>query len=81
MTSGCNETVTDGTVAGLAITLLPDVDESMAIGLLVDALFDVDGCMFDGAATLLFDASPIVLSVSISIFSFVAVTGILNVEK
>lgn len=78
MTNGCNETVTDGTVAGLAITLFPDTDASMAVDLLTDALFDVDGCEFAvAAATLLVDASPIVLSVSISIFSLDAVTGIL----
>lgn len=74
ITNGCSETVTDGTVVGLAITLFThiSVDLTFAGG------FDVDGVVF--VAELLVEASPILLSLSTSMFSFVAVTGILKLS-
>lgn len=70
ITSGCNETVTEGTVAGLAITLF----DGSLLGFIVTDGFDVEGVAF--VAELLVEASPMLLSLSTSIFSFVAVTGI-----
>ena len=88
MTSGCRETVTDGMVAGLAITLFPDdsvlwlaaaaaAAAAVPLLLLLAGAFDVDGVVF--VAELLVDASPMLLSLSTSIFSFVAVTGIITI--
>lgn len=73
MTSGCSETVTDGTMAGLAITLF--IDDSVSVFTLTGNCDDVDGVGF--VTELLVDGSPMLLSLSTSIFSFVAVTGIL----
>lgn len=74
ITNGCSETVTDGTVAGLAITLFTHV----SVGFTFAGGFDVDGVVF--VTELLVEASPILLSLSTSIFSFVAVTGILTLS-
>lgn len=72
MTRGCSETVTEGTVARLAIT--QSVDSS--VGGVLAGWFDVDGVAF--ISELLVEASPKLLSLSTSIFSFVAVTGIIS---
>lgn len=76
MTSGCNETVTDGTMAGLAITLFT-ADSASGFTLLGNcADVDVDGVGF--VTELLVDGSPGLLSLSTSMLSFVAVTGIME---
>lgn len=70
ITNGCNEIVIDGTTVELAITLhFPD---SLADLLAFDELDNVDTFPF----ALLVDASPAFVSLSMSIFSFVAVAGI-----
>lgn len=76
MTSGCNETVTDGTMAGLAMTLF--TGNSVSVFTLVGCCDDVDGVGF--VTELLVDGSPTLLSLSTSMFSFVAVTGIIEFD-
>lgn len=72
MTSGCNETVTDGMVDGLAITLLPSA--SFAGG----GFSEFGESVAALVPALLVEATSILLSsASTSIFSCGAVTGIL----
>lgn len=71
MTSGCNDTVTDGIMDGLAMTLLTIA----SLGAGFTEFDDVDAKL---VAALLVEAISILLSSpSISIFSCGAVTGIL----
>lgn len=72
MTSGWSDTVTDGTTLGLAITLL---DAAVAVDC-DDDFEPVAGGLVEPGAALLVDASSILSSVSTSIRSFDAVTGI-----
>lgn len=68
MTSGCSETVTEGTTLGLAITLFSGN---------CDGSFDTLDSLNPLGPALLVDASSMLSSVSTSILSFDAVTGII----
>lgn len=72
ITNGCNETEMDGTTAELAITFI--LPESGV------ALFTFKADVEAVSCDLLVDASPALLSLSTSIFSFLAVTGILFLQ-
>lgn len=72
ITNGCNEIVIDGTTVELAITLhFP----SSVVDLIAFAELDNTDTTIPFA--LLVDASPALVSLSISILSFVVVAGIL----